>query len=341
MANGTDTGLRAWLGGRIDVWQQIETRQHQLARGRRHGVADANAMVDGYRTLARDLSIARQLLPGSRVTRFLEGQYQRAHTMLARPAHGFLADLRTLLVEDVPATTRELGPFIAAIAALFVLSGLAGAWLVASYPELATLFASEEMIWTVESGKLWTDSLVNVVPSSVLSVGILSNNIAVSVFAYCVGVIFGLGTFYIIATNGLMIGGIFAFTHQHELSFRLFEFVLAHGPVELTTIVFAGAAGAAVGEALIRPRGGGRAESFRRAVSRTSRYLVFCALLLIGSGLIEGYISASPTFPLASRAVIGVASWLIAIAAATGLLYRRRERAGSEPQIRRRARIWS
>ena len=341
MAASADDGLRAWLRGRLDVWQQIEARQQQLARGRKHDVADANAMVDGYRTLARDLTIARHLLPGSRVTRFLEGQYQRAHTLLARPAHGFLADLRTLLVEDVPATTGELSRFIAAIALLFVLSGLAGAWLVSSFPELATLFASDEMIWTVESGELWTDSIVNVVPPSLLSIGILSNNIAVTLFAYCVGVIFGLGTFYIIATNGLMIGGIFAFTYQHDLAFRLFEFVIAHGPVELTTIVLAGAAGAAVGEALIRPRGGSRAESFRQAVSRTSRYLVFCALLLIGAGLIEGYISSSWTYPFASRAIIGGASWLIAIAAATGLMYRRRERGGTGAQIRRRARIRS
>jgi len=341
MAGGTDDGLRAWLGGRIGVWQEIEARQQALARGRQHDVADANALVDGYRTLASDLSIARHLMPDSRVTRFLEGQYQRAHGLLVRPAHGFLADLRTLLVEDVPATTRELATFIAAIAALFVLTGLAGAWLVTTYPELATLFASEETIWTVESGELWTDSLLNVVPSSVLSVGILANNIAVSLFAYCVGVIFGLGTFYIIDTNGLMIGGIFAFTHQHDLSFRLFEFVLAHGPVELTTICLAGAAGAAVGDALIRPRGLSRAESFRRAVSRTSRYMVFCALLLIASGIIEGFISPDPTFPLASRAVIGGASWMIAVAAATGLLYRGRARGADGTQIRRRARIRS
>lgn len=341
MAAGTDDSLRNWLGGRIGVWQEIEGNLQRLMRGRRHDVLDANALVDGYRTLARDLAIARLLLPGSRVTRFLEAQYQRAHALLARPAHAFLADLRALLVEDVPATTRELAPFIAAIALLFALSGLAGAWLVSSYPELATLFASEEMIWTVESGELWTDSMLNVVPSSVLSVGILANNIAVSLFAYCVGVIFGLGTFYIIATNGLMIGGVFALTHQHDLGFRLLEFVIAHGPVELTTICLAGAAGAAVGDALIRPRGRSRAESFRHAVARTSRYLVFCALLLAGAGIIEGFISPDPTFPFWSRSVIGGASWFIAMLAATGYLYRQRVRPGDEAQMRRRARIRS
>lgn len=338
MNGSADDSLRGWLGRRLGVWQQIEGRTQRLARGRKHEVEEANALVDGYRMLARDLAVARHLLPGSRVTRFLEGQYLRAHALLARPASSFWADLGTLLVEDVPAITRELSSYIVAIAALFILCGLAGAWLITSFPELVTLIASEEMIATVEGGELWTDGMLNVVPSSVLSVQILANNITVSLFAYGVGIIFGLGTFYIIALNGLMIGGIFAFTYQHNLAMRLLEFVAAHGPVELTTICLAGAAGAALGEALIRPRAGSRAESFRLAVSRTSRYLVFCALLLIVCGFIEGYISPNPTFPLASRAVIGVAWWMIAVMAMTGALYRSRSRI-TGAQTRRRARI--
>ncbi len=110
--------------------------------------------------------------------------------------------------------------------------------------------------------------------------------------------IFGLGTFYIIATNGLMIGGLFAFTAQHDLGFRLFEFTAAHGPVELSTICLAGAAGAALGDALVRPRGRTRTESFRLAVSKTSRYMIFCAILLVGCGLIEGFISADSSLPV-------------------------------------------
>ncbi len=338
MNSGTDDSLRGWLGRRIDVWQQIETRTKRLARGRKHEVEEANALVDGYRMLARDLAVARHLLPGSRVTRFLEGQYLRAHALLARPANSFWADLGTLLVEDVPAITRELSSYIVAITTLFILCGLAGAWLITSFPELVTLVASEQMIASVEGGHLWTDGMLNIVPSSMLSVQILANNITVSLFAYVVGIIFGLGTFYIIALNGLMIGGIFAFTHQHNLAMELLEFVAAHGPVELTTICLAGAAGAALGESLIRPRAGTRAESFRLAVSRTSRYLLFCALLLVVCGFIEGYISPNDSFPLASRAVIGMAWWMIAVMAMTGVLYRSRSRRISGVQTRRRAR---
>jgi len=85
-----------------------------------------------------------------------------------------------------------------------------------------------------------------------MSVELLTNNIVVSFFAFCSGIIFGLGTFYLIGMNGLSLGAFFAFTGQHGLADRLFDFVIAHGCVELSCICIAGAAGAYVGEALIR-----------------------------------------------------------------------------------------
>ena len=56
----------------------------------------------------------------------------------------------------------------------------AGWWLVATYPELAGLFASAEMIEKVRAGELWTDDLLNVMPSSLLSVSIFTNNVVVA-----------------------------------------------------------------------------------------------------------------------------------------------------------------
>ncbi len=82
----------------------------------------------------------------------------------------------------------------------------AGYALVHRYPELIALFASPELIATVERGQLWTEGLLNIVPSSILSVQILTNNIVVSLFAYCAGFLFGLGTLYILGLNGLMLG---------------------------------------------------------------------------------------------------------------------------------------
>lgn len=318
----SDAGLRAWLTQRAGLWQGIEAQLAKLTRGRRHTVDEANAAVAGYRALAHDLSMARRVLPDSRVTRYLESSYWRAHSLLTRPAHRFVSDLAKILREDVPAITRELRGAIFAVTALFVLSAAAGAWLVHRYPELASLFLSEEAINDVETGKLWTEGILNVFPPAYVSIQIFTNNIVVALTAALFGVIFGLGTFYFMVLNGLLLGGVFAFTAQHGLGMRLFEFVSAHGPVELTTICLAGAVGVSIGESLIRPRLATRLASFQSAVARGSQYLAMCVLLLIVCGLIEGHISPDPSYPLWSRLVIGWSWWFVAMCVVTGRIWR-------------------
>jgi hypothetical protein len=125
---GTDAGLRAWLTQRVSLWQQIETRLTSLTRGRRHTVEEANEAVAGYRALAHDLSMARRLLPDSRITRYLEASYRRAHSLLTRPAHRFWSDLLTMLRDDIPGITRELRVQILAVTALFAVTAAAGAY---------------------------------------------------------------------------------------------------------------------------------------------------------------------------------------------------------------------
>jgi len=210
-----------------------------------------------------------------------------------------------------------------AVTLLFVISAVTGAWLIYSYPDLIAMFASPQLIATVERGELWTDGLLNVTPSAVLSVSILTNNIVVSFFAFCSGIIFGLGTFYLIGSNGLSLGAIFAFTDQHGLADNLFDFVIAHGCVELSCICIAGAAGAYVGEALIRPGALTRSEAFRAAAGEGIRVLVVVTLLLFICGFIEGYVSPDPEVPRWARVTIGVGYWLFMISVLRGYVFGR------------------
>jgi uncharacterized membrane protein SpoIIM required for sporulation len=317
-------GMQAWLAARVETWRRLTPTLDRLERKRNHNAADALQAIELYRSLGRDLATARRLLPDSRVSRALEQRYAKLHAIIHREPTNWRARIHALFRDEIPDVIAEIATPIRWVALLFVLSAFAGWRLIMSYPELVSLFASEEMITGVENGVLWTEGILNVTPSSILSVGILANNIAVSLFAFCLGVLFGLGTFYIIATNGLMLGGVFAFTQQHGLADDLFNFVVAHGVVELSVIVLAGAAGVMLGEALIRPAHGARRESFQRAAARTSRVLLLCALLLIGCGFIEGYISPDPSFSLVTRVIVGFGYGAVMIAAATGRLFGRR-----------------
>jgi uncharacterized membrane protein SpoIIM required for sporulation len=310
----------AELLARAAAWQDARSLAGRLQRGRAAGVDEAARALEAYGAVARDLAIARRLAPRSRARDFLEDTYARLHAEIHRPALRPLGALRQLLRDELPATMRWLRPYLAWVTVLFVGATLAGAWLVTAYPGLVPLFASEEMIATVERGELWTDSLLNVMPSSVLSVQILTNNVVVALFAWVLGFLFGLGTLYIIGLNGMMLGGVFAFTAQHGLDGRLFEFVVAHGVVELSCICLAGAAGAAVGDAIARPRLASRAASFAAAARRSGRLLVAVTLLLVGCGLIEGYVSPDPLMPLPTRLVVGFGYFALMVALLRGWL---------------------
>jgi uncharacterized membrane protein SpoIIM required for sporulation len=318
----------AWLKARAPLWQRLATEASAVPTRSRASSEQALQTMEAYRALARDLASARELLPGNVATVAIEGAYAALHAAVGRPPRLGRARLHRLFRDDIPAAAASVRSIVLWIALLLVTSALAGWWLISTYPELAGLIASEQMIDGVEHGRLWTDQLLNVAPSSILSARIFSNNVVVTCGAFCAGLFFGLGTFYVIALNGLMLGGLLAFTHQHGLGLALVKFTLAHGPVELSVICLAGAAGTALGESLIRPTLPTRAESFRRSAARLGPLLVACALLLCGSGLIEGFISPDPRFSIAVRLSIGLSYWLVMLLFLTGRWLPRPARAG-------------
>ncbi len=320
------TALAAGLLRRAATWQQASARTARLAGGRTDDAADAARLADDYRLLAHDLARARALMPASRSREYLESAYARAHATLHQGGWRVGTSLRRLFADRIPEAVRWLTPYLWWTTLIFVLAALAGYALVHRYPDMIALFAGPDMIASVEKGKLWTEGLLNIVPSSILSVQILANNIVVSLFAYCLGFLFGLGTLYILGLNGLMLGAVFAFTGEHGLAGDLFRFIVAHGCVELSVMCLSGAAGAAVGEALIRPGSGGRLESFRDAAMRSGVVLLACALLLVGAGLIEGFVSPDPDFSLATRVAIGVSYWFFMVLLLSGRLFTRAAR---------------
>jgi len=326
----SDSAIASWLNKRTERWRRLRELGENQRDAQDERVEEVRELAEGFRSLARDISLARGVLPQSRVTRQLETLFQTIHDAIYRPPANLKYEIQRLFGKEVPRVVKRLRGTITAVFALFVCSGWIGWSLVTEYPELAALFASEPMINMVQRGELWTEGLLNVFPSSLLSVAIFTNNIVVALFAFCFGALYGLGTLYLIGMNGLMLGGIFAFTAQHQLDGKLFNFVVAHGIVELSIICLAGAAGVHLGEALAYPGDRSRSEAFRDAVREAATLLPVFLLFLIGAGIIEGYISPDPTYSLASRVWIGLAYGGLLVLALSGRLWPGARRSAEE-----------
>jgi len=311
-----------WFELRSPIWNRVAAELKIVERGKSADPECVRELVRSYPEIARDLAIARREAPNGNLTRNLERIYLELHRVIFRPPTRWWLEVRDLFLHGAATEALRIRWHILWVTLLFILSTLAGWMLVASYPELAALFASEDMIEKVQQGELWTDNLHNVVPSSVLSVQLFTNNVTVCLFAICLGLFFGLGTFYIITLNGMMLGSIFAFTQHYGMGERLFNWVAAHGFVELSVICVAGAVGVSLGEALARPGHLTRLASFQQAVARGLRLMVVALVFLIGAGVVEGFVSPNPNIGLAGRLAVGLGYWVLFVLVMSGALGR-------------------
>ncbi len=300
-----------WVQSREPRWDYADQQAQKIGSSIDLTTEKALEAVHLYSELGRDLAVAQRIAARSQVTRRLSKTYLKLHSVLSRPPRSIWRGLQKLVFKDVPVIAAGLRVQIIWSTAGFLLAAAAGWALVVRFPRLAFLFVSEEMYNSVTRGELWTDGLLNIVPSSVLSFQIFTNNIVVTLSIVCAGAIYGLGTAYIIGLNGAMLGVVLAFTAQYGMAGELLKFVYAHGFVELSVICIAGGVGISIGEALVRPGQMTRTAAFAEAASRAIRLLGVCVVFLIGAGLIEGYISPDPRYSEGVRLLVGISYWIV------------------------------
>ncbi|MCB1052260.1 MAG: stage II sporulation protein M [Acidobacteria bacterium] len=129
------------------------------------------------------------------------------------------------------------------------------------------------------------------------------HNVSIGLQCFGWGVLFGIGSIYALIFNGILLGTVFGYMLSGEYAPNFGEFVLAHGPFELTGICLAGACGLKVGYALVDTRGMTRLKSLRKEALDTLPMIAFASLLIFLAAFIEGFVSPS-NLPLAVKVAI-------------------------------------
>jgi uncharacterized membrane protein SpoIIM required for sporulation len=282
-----------WIAKRRPHWDRLAfllTRSDQnglssLSRG------ELQEMALLYRQVAADLSVLRRDETARTYSDHVNQLLARAHHIIYSRRKTTWLTLFRFLKDEYPAIFQRQLPYVAASLLVTIAWAVLGAALTSAKPEFMRHYVGPAMIATMEQHKMWTDSIVSVAPKETSH--IMTNNLSVSFMAFAGGILFGVGTFFLLFNNGMMLGVIAVACHHYAMSLALWSFIAPHGSLELPAIIIAGGAGFRIGRAMLFPGGYRWKESVAKGGIEATQLVAGVIPMLVVAGCLEGFFSPS------------------------------------------------
>lgn len=305
-----------------ESWEQL---QALLEKARREGLQafsawELRALWRLYRTAVSDLSLARAR-GREDIALYLNQLVAQAHGLIyARPPHRKL-HVDEFFLATMPRLFRASWSFWLAALGIWALGSGIGFILTKANPAWAEIFVGLEMRTALEGflkaesqpGRYFADT-AQLFGGKGFSSLLMINNIQVALLAFALGLSAGVGTFYVVWRNALMLGAALGLAAYHQKLLLMIAVVAPHGFVEISAVLLAAAAGLRLGWALIAPGDLRRQDALRLAGQQASPFVLGTIPLFIFAGLVEGLIS-----PL-HQGLMGTIAFRLAFGLGTGLL---------------------
>ncbi len=293
--------------------REVEFLQHNAVRWQRYEqvideprAAKPDELADMFVLLNDDLAYAQTNYPRSRTTRYLNGLSTQLYRSLYRNKQESKGRFWRFWREELPLEMAQVQKQLGFSFLIFVIAAVIGGLSVHYDESFARVILSDGYV------DMTIDNIKNGDPMAVykgewadlMFLGITVNNIKVSFIAYVGGLLFGLGTFYMMLSNGLMVGTFQWFFAKYGLLLTSFLTVWIHGALELSAIVIAGCAGFVLGQSLVFPGTYSRGVALLRAARRSTKIIVGLVPIFIVAGFLESFITRLTYLPTYVKATI-------------------------------------
>lgn len=281
-------------------WERLERILKRAERGGANSLTTTEMMElpQLYRSAISALSVARASSLDKSLETYLEALCARAYFFVYGARTTFWERISKFFLEDWPRAVRESG-----WALLFSALCLFGGALIA----FVLFMQDQETFWLFRSGgfdlrtpEATTDYLrstlyhepgdvdVNTMLTSFAS-QLFTHNAGIAIFAFALGIAFGIPTAALLVMNGLYIGSFYALFWSRGLGYELTGWLLIHGVTELWAVVLAGAAGFVVAVSVAFPGDRSRLAAARHSGQRATTLVMGAVVMLFIAALLEGF----------------------------------------------------
>jgi len=293
-------------------WNQLEASLGQL---KSRDATTLTRFPSDYRRLCQHLAMAksRRYSPGltNRLNDLVQQGYEALYGQQIKN-HGILVEFCRY---GFPATLRSNAAYLWISAAAFVLPFLG--------MMIACLFNDQIIYSIMDAGNVrGMESMYEPsadkfgrerqADSDIMMFGFyIYNNIGIAFKCFALGLFAGVGSLFMLAYNGFVIGGVSG--HLTALSYTetFYPFVIGHGSFELTAIVFSGAAGLKLGFALLSPGPYSRLAALQHAAADAVKIMYGVFIMLLIAAFIEAFWSSSSLMPVWVKYSVGGVLWLL------------------------------
>lgn len=277
---------------------------------------DPDEVSELFTEITEDLSYARTFYPRRSVRVYLNQLSQGVFTSLYKQRKQPIGNFMAFWTETVPLEMYRARYNLLAAFLFFLLAAIVGAVSQHFDPDFVKLVLGDYYVEATERRIENGDPMGIYGESSQGSMFfmITVNNIRVAFFAFTGGILFTLGTFWLLLKNGVMLGTFQWWFKAKGLLMTTFLAIWIHGAFEISAIVIAGAAGLTVGNGIIFPRSYSRAQSLIFAAKRGLVIMLSLIPFFIMAGALESYVTRYyKELPMAVKLFIILGSFAIII----------------------------
>jgi uncharacterized membrane protein SpoIIM required for sporulation len=283
-----------FLKQNADKWQQFENLISTK------GNSDPDIMADLFVQLTDDLSYSKTHYPKAKTTQYLNSLAARVHQEIYKNKKEKRSRIITFWKYELPFLFKNSHKQLLYAFLIFIVAALIGAVSSAYDDSFVRLIMGDSYV------NMTLENIDNGDPMAVykkmnevdMFLGITVNNIYVSFLCFAMGILFSLGTGYMLFTNGIMLGAFQYFFYTKGVLLESVLVIWIHGTLEISAIIIAGCAGLTLGNSFLFPGTYSRAASFVKGAKQGVKIAVGLVPIFITAGFLESFVTRHTEMPI-------------------------------------------
>ena len=291
-----------------DKWQEFESVLQSKDK-------DPERLTDLFIETTDDLSFSRTYYPNRSVRVYLNGISQQVYQAIYKNKAREKNIFKKFWLEDLPEAMWHSRKALLWSFLLFVSGVSIGVLSSMYYPEFARIILGDSYIEMTEANIASGDPMAVYKDSEpiIMFFQIAWNNIRIAFGTFVLGIVFGIGTVYVVFYNAIMFGAFIYFFIERGLFRESFFAIMLHGTLELSMIVVAGCAGFALAKGLLFPGTFTRGQALIHSARNGIKILIGVTVLLIYAAIIESFATRFTEMPDLIRGIIIILSMAIVL----------------------------